>query len=279
MLVDRDTLYFPSDHETGGYVWAIDRRTGRERWRATTSAAEKRSGFTTNLLRDANVIITISGVDELVAFDAATGMEKWRTQLEPTGTDRRSSAALDGHRVWVMSGPELVAFDASSGHEVHRIALGSNASTSVAAANGSIYVGLENRDLVSVRGDGGAITARFRLAAPAFGRPAVIGHSVLVLTRAAELVALDARLHKQLWRRTAKEWGSPQVEAWRGLALAGTSEGDIFALEPATGNVVKSWRVSGYVRGISSDERRIYAGTLSGDVFAIESARDDRGAR
>ncbi len=268
MLTDAETIYFPSDVQ---FLWAVDRRTGRERWRATTEAVEKRGGFPTDLLRDGPLIITITSRDELVAFDAANGAQKWRQQLDPSGPDRRSSAAVENHRVWAVSGETLVSFDSSDGHLRSRVLLGSTASTSVATGNGFVYVGLEDGTIVSVRD--GAIAKRFHLVAPAFGKPAIIGTSILLLTRAAEVVALDGTLSKQLWRRTAKEWGSPEVESWRGLALAATSEGDIFALDPATGKVEQTWHVPGYVRGIGWDDRHLYAGTLSGDVFAL--ALDD----
>jgi outer membrane protein assembly factor BamB len=73
-----DLLILPCDQSTGSYLLALDKRTGRERWR--TMRPEARSGHATPILwraPDGRDQLILPGSFLLTAYDPATGRKLW----------------------------------------------------------------------------------------------------------------------------------------------------------------------------------------------------------
>ena len=73
-----DLVVLACDQSTGSFVLAVDKRTGRERWR--TPRPEARSGHSTPIVwraRDGRDEILIPGSFLLTAYDALTGAKRW----------------------------------------------------------------------------------------------------------------------------------------------------------------------------------------------------------
>ena len=269
MLVSGDTLYVPSDSETGGHVWAINTRNGTERWRATTDRAGQAGGFSTDLVLAGDTIVTLTALHELVAIDRKTGAVRWVRALGGDG-QRRLSAAVAGSRVYCTDGADLVVVKLEDGSVIARHPMGAAAATSVLVSGERVYVGLEDKRLAAFGAADGKLAGAVTLPHRPVWLPKVIGSTVLVLTTGDEVVAADSDLRKVLWRRgTDGEWNSPRIEEWRGYALAGDDRGVVAAIDVKTGEVARTFQVTGTVRGIGVTPDVLYVGTLGGDVFAV----------
>lgn len=94
----------------GGYITALDAKTGEERWQTQIEQ------WLPSTLAIADGVIFVQGNDNLYALDTADGGERWRLPLK-AGNNLASPVAVDGV-VYTGSGDgNVYAVDASSGQE------------------------------------------------------------------------------------------------------------------------------------------------------------------
>lgn len=132
--------------ENFGTVHALDQRTGQERWRADAVAITLSS-----LVSDGLVVVTSESfaryADEvpassLVAFDAATGAQRWSIALaegypsQPLAGSGLVVVAVDGQ---TDDGSRLTAYDARTGLERWSVALDQRVSQGIVLAGGALY--------------------------------------------------------------------------------------------------------------------------------------------
>jgi outer membrane protein assembly factor BamB len=221
-----------------GYVYALDRRSGRERWRAKTNGRVR----ATPAVADGAVIVG-SWDGRVYSLDLATGAERWVHKTEGDtldsnqwGFDRRaiqSSAAIADGMVFVGSRDgALYGLDAATGQRRWRLShRGSWVLGSPAVRDGRVYVGSSD------------------------------GHFVQ---------AVDARSGTEIWRRptTRNALSSPQLAG--DALLVGTTAGELLALDAGSGEV--RWRLQLDAALNSSPVfagSEIYVGTDGGDIVAI----------
>lgn len=218
--------------DDGGVVRALDPATGAELWRHTT----KGSHYLSSPMFQAGVVYSTAGGNDLslYAHDAATGAHVWvrpctdveepptsaagtcpeqpgQTTLVRVGTDHRVSSpayvrtgsgdlvcaivAIDTLRVYALQAADgTIAWIRPLG----AMTPSSNYASSVASANGLVYVGSqEDRRLYVLDASaGGAILGWVDVGAPIFGSPAVANGRVYVGTTAGVLFALDSPLNR-----------------------------------------------------------------------------------
>jgi outer membrane protein assembly factor BamB len=114
---DDDTDWPMPDHDSHGTAYAPDAAAPRsnptERFAVQTTSAYDRP-----VVADGTVYLPT--MQELVAFDATDGTERWRYGGDESSLPVRSPAVHDG-TVYAAGGPGLVALDATDGSERWRV--------------------------------------------------------------------------------------------------------------------------------------------------------------
>ena len=228
-----------------GRVYALDARTAKERWRASTGGRVRSSPA----VADGRVYVG-SADGRVYAFDLATGTLKWRHDTEGVqldsrnfGYDRRtvqSSPAVAGGAVFVGARDGfLYAIDAATGQLRwrfdHKI---SWVNTSPAVRDSVVYAGSSDGQFVqAVHTDTGRELWRAK-AGVTWSSPAVAGDVVYAGDGAGRVNAFDRRTGDPLWsfRTGSQVYGSPVPAG--DLVLFGSTDGGVYALRVGAGPAV-----------------------------------------
>ena len=134
-----------------GFLYALDRATGRRRWRND----HRISWVNSSPAVAAGLVVAGSSDGHFVhAVDTATGEERWRHQT--TGTVW-SSPSTDGRLVYVGEGDGTVyALDLRTGAEAWRYRAGARVFSSPTPADGALYFGSDDGGVYAVRAAEGA---------------------------------------------------------------------------------------------------------------------------
>jgi outer membrane protein assembly factor BamB len=108
-LLVGDRLFLVFDHEAGSFIVALDKRSGKELWRATR---EEPSSWSTPLAIDHNgrTEIVVSATNKVRSYDAETGKVIWESA--GLGSNAIPVPVYQNGMVYVMSGhrdPKLMA--------------------------------------------------------------------------------------------------------------------------------------------------------------------------
>jgi outer membrane protein assembly factor BamB len=215
--------------------YALDPDDGRAAWQYETNSSLAASLLAGNT---AYVSSLVGTGDRLVALDARSGLERWRTRPD---TGVHPNAYTDGHVVGpTIDGDGAVgAVDAATGETTwtrdlpfHR---GYWLLAGFCIADGTVYVGTEPVYALGLE-DGATRWSASLGAADAESRPVSDGSRVyLAAGEAGRVLALDAATGEEAWRVAV-----PDAVGWGAPALAGGTlyvgiEGGVLALDAATG--------------------------------------------
>jgi len=108
-LLVGDRLFLVFDHEADSFIVALDKRNGKELWRA---ARDERSSWSTPLAisRDGRTQIVVSATNRVRSYDAQTGRVLWESA--GLGANAIPAPVYENGVVYVMSGyrdPKLMA--------------------------------------------------------------------------------------------------------------------------------------------------------------------------
>jgi outer membrane protein assembly factor BamB len=221
-----------------GVVYALDRRTGAERWKTALGA----STWTAPAVAE-HVIYVAANDGRLYALDRRTGTRRWQfvtdgatMDLKKEGYDRRS----------IQSTPSIAA---------NVIIFGSR--------DGTVY----GVDTATGR-------ERWRASyAPSWtsGSPTIRSDTAFVTTSDAKVVAaLDARTGRELWRTSVGARIFPAVNLVGGAALIGTDGGQVVSLDASTGRVQWRFEAGDPIQGTAAvRDGVLYFGSDGGRVFAL----------
>ncbi len=220
-------------------------------------------------------IFFYTGVRDLVALDAATGRQKWRTRvINGAGTAFGKDIAVAGDVVAVGE-VDVYAFRASTGERLwaHGRSPGGNEGERTIATDGRYFYlagvdGLLSKvDAVSGRDVWVRSLALGDTAVVAFG-PVVHGgrvyvcgnryqHRGVVIDRGS-LSAFDKETGALLWRvryepnrAEVASWCFSPVAAVNGFVVSGVTDGRVIAHDPATGAV--RWTARGELTGTNGE--------------------------
>ena len=183
----------------GAFVVALDKRTGRERWR--TPRGRSRTGHATPLVASAggkDVLVSNSG-DVLQAFDPATGRQLWSLFYEGIGVSP-SPVCGDG----------LIFASTGFGKSTLRA--------------------------VELRAGGGDPPVRWEqpAAVPLVASPVYVDHRLYQVTDKGIAACLDAKSGRVLWQERigGTHYASPIYAAGRIYFLSEEGEGTVIAAAP-----------------------------------------------
>jgi len=162
----------------------------------------------------ANVLVYLVGADHAIyALDAATGRQRWRTQLGAAGAF--VSAVADG-AVYIMGitrAPSLTymiyALDATTGTKRWRVQSRQSPSVDATVANGLVYFGDWSGPVFALDAATGAQRWQAQDSANLYAAPAVVNGTVYDVSRVdnGSVVALDATTGALRWQAQAGSGG------------------------------------------------------------------------
>jgi outer membrane protein assembly factor BamB len=229
--------------------------------------------FQTFLLRPPRCLAADGGGGELAAFDARTGVVRWRAALPPT----ESSPLVAGGRVWVgdWSGG-VSAFAARTGRRLWRFQADGAVKSSPALDRGTVYVASYGGSVYALSAATGrelwrARPTRLFRATRFYSTPALAHGRVYVGGLDGRVYALGAQTGALRWRTATGGYvyGSPAV--WRDLVLVGSYDHRLYALDAATGARRWTFDAGGPISGSATVVGDVvYVSTLSERTFALD---------
>lgn len=245
-----------------GRLYALDRRSGRERWRFDAATAVNGSPAVV----DGTVYFTDQG-STLYAVEAASGRPRWRVEAGadmafPWGYESgdlyASSPTVVGRTVYFGAGDgKVYAVRMSDGAVLWSSQTGGRIRSTPAVADEKVFVGSADGIVYALDAEDGSevwshATEGAELASGEFGfdrrtvqsSPAVAGGTVFVGARDGFLYALDAATGERRWRFDHEvSWVNSSPAVARGLVFAGTSDGQFIQAVDATSGAER-WRVT-----------------------------------
>lgn len=254
-VIDGTAMFLGNAARTGEVAGPGPSAEPDERWRVPITAGEANVTPSAPVAFDGLVYVsavvtplTAAGgnVGYVIATDAATGTERWRTKLfDSSGAaypevspaaiadgllfvgvsivrqaEPPSARSGGGRGVSVPAGA-LVALDSRTGVERWRAATGRSGSSAPAVIDGVVYVGAEDGSVHALDAASGRERWRWPFETPRGDRPrlggvispAIAGDLVYVLDGASTLYALDGRTGEERWRFApeGRIWGQPIV--------------------------------------------------------------------
>jgi outer membrane protein assembly factor BamB len=208
-VVPRWGLVFSSHErsdEGGGYVVALDARTGEEVWRQPTEA-HPHSSVAVDVSRDRVFVGDNHGL--VYAFEAHTGREAWRRQLDAGATGKADVKATPmvlpekGLVVFGAWSGKVYALDEATGGTVWEHATGGKimGSTAYLAATSTVFAVSPRGFLHAIDADTGRSRWTLRVGASLLSSPAVSGDGRAVVFGAGDgsVYAVHADTGAPLW--------------------------------------------------------------------------------
>lgn len=205
-----------------------------------------------------STVYTLDTKGQVTAFDVATGKQKWRVSAVPKGEE--DTAAAGGG----------LAFE-----------------------SGVLYVSGGYRLLVALDAASGKMAWKAAIPAPGRSAPTIMDGRVYLITIDNRLLVFSTADGAQLWKydgvsETTNLLGAASVAADQTIAVLPLSSGDIFGLNPATGQVIwqdnlSAVRRTGALASIADirgmpvlDQGLVFAVSYSGRMIASDAATGQR---
>jgi outer membrane protein assembly factor BamB len=237
-VVPRWGVLFSAHEESptgGGYVVALDARSGAEIWRARTEA-HPHSSVAVDVARSRVFVGDNRGF--LYAFDAQSGRLEWRRQLLEDGkTDIKTTPTILTDRGLVVFGAwsgKVYALDEGTGDTVWEHATGGKmmASTAYLPSAGIVYAASPTGKLFAIDARNGQTVWTVDVGAHLYSSPAVSGDGRAVVFGAGDgnVIAVSAASGKEMWRQHlgGMVTGSPTLVGNR--IYVTTQKGGLWAL-------------------------------------------------
>lgn len=203
-----------------GFVYAVDRRTGRERWKRNVAAdaPPDRPGFpgadarigraaarpTGTATDGATVFQSVFDQSRVVALDATTGRPRWSVQL---GGWVYGAAAVGDRHVFVGSQDDIVyCLDKATGGEVWRFKTKGRIESTPAVAGDRVFVPSCDGRLYCLDAGTGRLVWSVLTDAdagggrPVYSHPIVTDDAVYVAAGEGQVYAVDRATGRQLWK-------------------------------------------------------------------------------
>ena len=293
-----DGLIYTMD--ANGVVAAFETETGKRAWRRDTVPEREKPGFIGGLKNiggffghapyflggalalDQGKLFATTGAAEVIAFDARTGTEIWRSRVE---TPVRAAPVVNGGRVFIITVENQVVTLAAddgrqlwtySGTSTPTILLGG---TTPAVDGGVAVVAFTSGELIALRTDTGAVlwnesvvTVRRTEAAANLpdiaGRPVIDSGRVFAVGQSGLLVAIDLRTGRRAWEAPVPGIYQPWVAG--DFIFAVSIDSEAVCIDARSGRILWVTQLPRFEDEDDQDERLIWAGpALASDRLIV----------
>ena len=289
-VVDGDSVITANE---SGYLIAVDRSSGKEKWRTRLNTGEPRAFqlFSTPAVSDGKVFIG-SATSWLYCVEAASGKLLWQAEASDW---IRSRPMVIGNRVYAASIDGTVTamqFDVSgysrlwsgqAGHHLLFADLSGNANGILASTSDLFLYSLDpetgkqqwKHSLIECSyEDGERIMADIVAGGGDFQSPPTVSDGrVYIGTPSRFVFAVDARTGVEIWRfeTSGQVSGAPSV--YKGRVYFGQQGGneEMYCVEADSGLPVWSSRVGWVWTTSTPDDTQVYTGTVDGRILALEA--------
>ena len=252
-----------------GMLHALDTDTGTVRWQFTAEP------FVNGPSVGGDLAFVVGGSGTLYAVDIATGAERWRVDA---GLSTFSPVAAGDMVIATTVDGGLIVFDAETGSQRWLTQVNEfGALRAPALVDGIAYAGSEAGGLVAVDTTSGEILWRADTGPDATGT-ATLADGVVYIAHSggenpAALFAFDAETGDLIWQHDALLY-SPSVSGT--IGFTGSTEGDVAAIDLATGDEMWRTKVGGEVRPFPVTSDIVYVPS-DGDraIYAYDAATGD----
>jgi outer membrane protein assembly factor BamB len=166
----------------------------------------------------------------------------------------------------------LYALKTSTGAELWVFPTNGRVLDAAAVSNGRVFVGAELGDLYALRASDGK--ELWHIADFSGGAATVVGDVVYVGNLANQLCAIGAKDGHEQWcfdaGRPLNDISAPAVV--NGTVYAGSTDGNVYAVDAATGGLLWSYATNGYVDGPAVVNGVVYAPSWDNNLYALDSA-------
>ena len=295
-LVTDDAVYFACDN---GYLFKLDRATGKESWRYDLGDARVSRVLGHSAVFDfdhagpcpvieGGVVYIGSGDGSLHAVDSASGSRLWRAD-SGGGAKVRTDAAVDAERVFVgtLEG-KLLAFSRKDGSPVWNKDVAGPVTSNPRLIEGMLIVGSRGSVLRAMRPENGeSIWKKSYWGSWVESTPTAIDDGLVIgSSDLRRITRHDLTDGKVRWRTDVfgLAWGQPAVHGGRVyVATSGIEpyvvrhEGAVLALDGATGAIEWRWPAprcdhamhTGFAAGPVIDGETLLVAGLDGSLYAF----------
>ncbi len=243
-----------------GYVAALDAATGAEKWRSRLSAPM--TGAPT--IDDGRVFVA-SNNNEIFALDIDTGETLWSDQAIAESArvlGGSSAAAVEDFVIAPFSSGEIIAYLAANGRRLWTDALSAGGRfTPISEINdigsrpvlgaGLVFASSQSGTTVAI--DGRTGNRMWTQPVGSTRAPALVGSYLFVVGNDGELACLDAGSGRAYWVKQLRQFRNEKRKRDRiaysapivasGRVVLASSEGELLAFSPQTGEQIASLRL------------------------------------
>ncbi len=264
--VDGESLVFG---DLGGLLYCFDTSTGIERWRFEASGP---------------IVVTPAFSEDMVLFgdqdgrvyalDRHTGNQVW---CSDAGNPIEGSPSVHNGRLYLGSeAGRMHAFSLNDGMKLWEYSTGINISSRPVVSGGVLFF-VSKEALYGVDAETGEEISRFQLDRWSMSSPVLVQDSIVIYgDYGSHLLAYNANQGRGMWRFSAEGSGVIGAAAGQCKAYFGDDEGNLYALDVSTGELVWQQALNYPVTSVPSYFNGfVYAVSADGFVFAFEATSGD----
>lgn len=229
-----------------GSGYAVD-TAGRERWQvdAGGKAGDRiRSKVRSRAAAADGLVVWTSGGGSVVAADADSGEERWRSSISTARTD----AAPAGERIVFGTETGLTALDRQTGHAVWTADVGPVAARP-AADGRRVVAGTTDGRLVAVDVRNGRVVWSFDAGAEISTPPTIAGRFVVLTSGDGSVFCVEAITGRVRWRSGTSEFVGSAPAVADGRVFVGGGDGALWAFDLDSGLGLWRRKLAEPVRG------------------------------
>lgn len=228
-----------------GFLYALDERSGAERWRKDLGEYIVRSSPAV-----VDGAVYIGGGYSLFALDAAFGKDVWKGIIPFAGPS--SPTVLDGVVYIGSQGGGVYAFDVATGKQLWRFQAEGLIFSSPAVVGGSVFIGTDSGKVYALNAASGQASWTKTVDGGVYASPAVANGLVYVTSKGPNgqfVQALAAKGGDKQWSYAAGGESSAAVSA--GAVIVTGADGGVYAFDAAAGGDPKWLFPTGAATGAS----------------------------
>jgi outer membrane protein assembly factor BamB len=265
-----------------GVVFAIEARTGHEKWRYDSKRCTAASPAVANglvyevFLNHPPCNSSASNLDgQIVAFHARGGRVQWRRTIGPSETSPLVSNGLVYAGDW---NGKVYAFDTRTGKTRWTFSTGGKVKGGVAVAGNRLYVGSYDGHVYALNARTGRqiwrASAQPRLGPTGtfYATPAVAYGRVYIGSTDHKVYSYGATTGKLRWSHTTGSYVYSSPAVWRLRVFIGSHDGHLYSFDAATGDVHWSFDAHGVISGSPTVINGVvYFSTARNRTFALNA--------